>query len=259
MNEPPVNSDPQHEEWEMRVQQTARAFPYPPTPDIAGSVQRRIARPQRVISRRLAWAAILILVGLCALLAVPQVRAAVLEFIRIGAVRNFVHEPTATPGPTPTQPTPTPLKSILDLSGETTFGKAQSQVKFPIRLPGYPPDLGVPDHVFLQNLGGAVVVLVWMGPQHPDKVRMSLHQLEQGSFAMKGEPRVIETTTIRGHQALWTTGPYVLQFIVNGTPQYDMRRLVVGHVLIWEESSITYRLETDLTLDEALKIAESLR
>jgi Domain of unknown function (DUF4367) len=259
MNEQPVNSDPQPEEWEMRVQHTARAFPYPPTPDIAGSVRMRMARPPRAISRRLAWAAILILVGLCALLAVPQVRAAVLEFIRIGAVRIFPQEPTATPGPTPTQPTPTPLKSILDLAGETTLSKAQSQVKFPIRLPGYPPDLGAPDHVFLQDLGGSVVVLVWMDPQHPDRVRLSLHQLEQGTFAMKGAPRVIQSTTIRGHPALWTDGPYVLQFMVNGHADYDMRRLVTGHVLIWEEGGITYRLETDVSLDEALKIAESLR
>ena len=35
--------------------------------------------------------------------------------------------------------------------------------------------------------------------------------------------------------------------------------LVEGHALVWEEGDITYRLETSLSLDEAVKIAESLR
>jgi hypothetical protein len=39
----------------------------------------------------------------------------------------------------------------------------------------------------------------------------------------------------------------------------DLRRLIDGRVLIWEQGSITYRLETDLEMDEAVKIAESLK
>jgi hypothetical protein len=35
--------------------------------------------------------------------------------------------------------------------------------------------------------------------------------------------------------------------------------LINGHVLIWEEGNITYRLETALPLEEAIKIAESLQ
>ena len=39
----------------------------------------------------------------------------------------------------------------------------------------------------------------------------------------------------------------------------DLVRLIDGHVLIWTEGNITYRLETSLSLDEALKVAESLQ
>jgi hypothetical protein len=35
--------------------------------------------------------------------------------------------------------------------------------------------------------------------------------------------------------------------------------LIEGHVLIWKEGDITYRLETDLPVEEAVKIAESLK
>ena len=40
---------------------------------------------------------------------------------------------------------------------------------------------------------------------------------------------------------------------------YNLRRLITGYVLIWRDGDITYRLETDLPLEEAVKIAESLR
>jgi hypothetical protein len=36
-------------------------------------------------------------------------------------------------------------------------------------------------------------------------------------------------------------------------------RLIDGHVLIWTDGNLTYRLETDLSLEEALKVAESLQ
>ena len=37
-----------------------------------------------------------------------------------------------------------------------------------------------------------------------------------------------------------------------------LRRLVEGNVLLWEQDGVTYRLETELPLDEAIKVAESL-
>jgi hypothetical protein len=39
----------------------------------------------------------------------------------------------------------------------------------------------------------------------------------------------------------------------------EFTRLVDGHVLIWADGDITYRLETNLLLEEAIRIAESLR
>ena len=40
---------------------------------------------------------------------------------------------------------------------------------------------------------------------------------------------------------------------------YVERRLVEGHVLIWTENNVTYRLETGLPVEQAIKIAESLK
>jgi hypothetical protein len=67
---------------------------------------------------------------------------------------------------------------------------------------------------------------------------------------------VIAQTTVNGQPAVWAEGPYILR-VRNG--YIDERRLIEGHVLIWKEGDVTYRLETDLSLEEAVKIAESLK
>jgi hypothetical protein len=40
---------------------------------------------------------------------------------------------------------------------------------------------------------------------------------------------------------------------------YVERYLLEGGTLVWEADGVTYRLETRLTLEEAIRIAESLR
>jgi hypothetical protein len=115
----------------------------------------------------------------------------------------------------------------------------------------------MPDYVFVQDLRGPMVVLVWMDPVDPRKVQHSLHLFGPGTFAMeKSEPVTIETTRINGSPAVWAAGPYLV-ILRNG--DMDIRRLIDGHVLIWEDEGITHRLETGVTLEEAVKIAESLQ
>ena len=62
-------------------------------------------------------------------------------------------------------------------------------------------------------------------------------------------------TEVNGSPAVWTTGPYLLEL---KTGDLEMRRILYGHTLIWSEGEITYRLETHLTLEEALQTAHSL-
>jgi hypothetical protein len=267
------------ENWESRLLSAARELPYPPTPDIAGQVRRRLAdeaRPRSLAYRRAAWAAAIVVILLLAtILLVPPVRAAVLDFLQIGAVRIFLVAPTPTTTPTPALPTvtsvhsvatllptatpsPTPiyLASLLDLQGETTLELALDRLLFTPSIPSYPLGLGNPDRVFLQDQEGQVLFLIWTDPQQPDKVRLSLNIIGPGSWvATKMIPTVIDQTQVNGQEAFWAEGPYMM-WLTNGT--LDVRRLVDGHVLIWEQDGLTYRLETDLPMEEAVKIAESL-
>ena len=264
--------------FEMYLRDTARHFSYPATPDLSRvEAMRRVTRRKGHdrIQRRIAWvmASILVLL-LLAGLATPSVRAAVLEFLQIGVVRIFLTAPppmpespiTALPPPTGTgtpppahlpKPTSVDLVSILDLDGQTTLEEARGKISFPILLPTYPADLGLPDHVILQDHGGSVLILVWTQPGHPEEVRLSLHAIEPGSWTVeKVKPLFIQETTVNGQPAAWTVGPYIVRLL---NQEIDLRRMIDGNVLIWTEDGITYRLETDLPIEEAVRIAESLK
>jgi hypothetical protein len=261
-------SELERELFEQRLRSIANGLDYPRTPDIAAAVMTRLrpsTRP-RFISRKLAWSLAIILVMVSSLLSIPPVRAAILEFIQIGIVRIFPRSVEPTVESTvdvirPATATPSLLSSTLipslsQLAGETTLADAQQIVDYSILLPTYPPNLGQPDFVFVQDNDGEMTILVWLDPQQPDQVLMSLHFVPLGSWAIdKAEPRVIEVTTVNGQRAIWATGPYPLR-LYNG--DLDFTRLIDGHVLIWAEGNMTYRLETDLPLEEALRIAESL-
>ena len=235
--------------WEGRVRSLAQNLSYPPTPDIRAGVRARLRQgPSRRLRHRLAAAGLLVALLLAGLWAVPQVRAAVIRVLRIGAIR--ILEGGAVPAPA----TPLPLPPLL--AGETTLAAAQEQAGFPIRMPTYPPDLGRPAAVYFQEMGGPVVVLVWLDRERPGQVRLALHQLGPGTYGDKVQPPVVQETDVRGRPAAWTEGPYLLE--LRGG-KVDVTRLVAGHVLVWAEGEVTYRLEGNLDLEEAVRIAESLQ
>ena len=225
-----------------RLRATWRPQPDAPHP--------RILAPLASRPRAIAAAILLIITLLGALLAVPQTRAAIAALLRIGSVTIV---PTA---PTSGANEPTPLPSILDLAGQTTLADAQQRMPFHIRLPAYPADLGAPQYVFAQDMDGKAVVLVWVDPQHPDRVRMALNELSSDAYVYKLAPQLVQETQVHGQRALWSNGPYIVE---TKSGEYVQRRLVTGHALIWTEGNVTYRLETSLSLPEAVPVAESLR
>ena len=259
----------QQELFERQILSISKEMEYPRTPNIAGVVTRRLRVPdrRRSTSKQWAWSLTVLAILISSLMLIPPVRAAVVEFIQIGVVRIFRAEPTplapppqqfpsvpvtATPGPAVQ-----PLIPILEmLAGEMTLEEAQQIVDYSIRLPSYPSELGPPDHVFVQDVDGDMTILVWRDPEQPDEVSMSLHFLPPDSWAIKKmEPALIQETSVNGQLAFWTIGPYPIWYS-NGN--IDFIRLVDGRVLIWTEGEITYRLETDLSLEEAVRVAESL-
>jgi hypothetical protein len=269
-NIPTPDWDEPNGDWQSTVRQHARALPYPSTPDIASKVILRLTaaktttRPSpRTIRWQPLWVAGVGLALLLALWAVPPVRAAILHFVQIGAVRIWLVEPTPTAQSLP-QPTPSvataqpPTQSWLDLAGRTTLAEAAADAGFALRLPTYPADIGPPDGVFLQRTDGPFVIMVWQDRAQPDKVAYSLHILGPRAVVQKHSPSIVVSTTVNGSPAAWTQGPYFLAYGAANAESWELHYLVSGRVLIWQEDGLTYRLESDLTLEEAIRMAESL-
>lgn len=270
---------------ENRLRRAAAALPYPETPDLAARERKRLVDAGRLTPSRkpgrLAVGLALVIILLAAAFLVSPVRARVLDWIRLGAVRIFFNQPvptatlpppSGTPSPSGTlspagalspaaastlEPTPTFLKSVLNIGGETTLLKAQQQVDFTIQIPAYPADLGDPDHVFLQGMNGPVVVLVWMDRDQPEKVRMSLSETSSDRPVFeKYAPKSVQETRVNGHEAVWVDGEY---FLVMRDGDATMTRLITqGHTLIWTSGEMTFRLETDVDLETAVRIAQSI-
>jgi hypothetical protein len=236
--------------WEERLTVVAAAFTYPATPDLSARLSLPSAR--RRSGSRLAWSYAAALLALLAMgvLAVPEARAGLIEFLRFGAIRLILGPSTATPVATRI-PVLTP--TFPPLSGRTSLEDARTSARFPILLPTYPADLGPPDEVYFQEFAGQVVVTVWHAAGGVP--RLALYHITERNFALKAV-EIIEQTTVNGLRAIWVRGPHLVQF-------QDLRmgeiQLVAGDVLIWTEGGVTYRLESQVSLDEAVQIAESLR
>jgi hypothetical protein len=252
-----------NDKFEGAVRRSARTFGYPKAPDVAPAV-RRALRPQPSL-RSLTLLRVAALLGVfiaAVMLTVPQARARVAGWFRIGVINILPEAPAgATPGSsilltaTPSSSTHIPA-ALRDLSGLTTLEQAQQDSGFGIRLPAYPDDLGDPDLVFSQRQLD-LVVLVWLDDNDPDRVQLSLYEfLSSNPIVNKIEPTVLAETDVNGRPALWLEGPYPLE-VRSG--DLEWMRIVGGRSLVWEGDGITYRLESLLTLDESLRIAKSIR
>ena len=257
-------------DFENRLHSIAMKMEYPRTPEIAGFVTARLqpVTKSRVVSKGWAWSLTILFVLFLSLSLIPPARAAILEFIQIGIVRIFprpigapVEIPrTATPesiNPATATPRSDAYDLLLDLNrlaGETTLANAREKVPYEILLP---TGFEEPDYAFLQEADGFMTILVWLDPNDPEKILMSLHFIPEGSWLIrKLQPNVIKETQVKGQRAFWTVGSYFL-ILTNGNTEFT--RLMDGNVLIWEGDRVTYRLESNLSIQEAIKIAESLK
>jgi hypothetical protein len=261
---------------EASLRRRAAQLEYPPTPDIARAVRQRIDDNKREHRQRILLPRMLMIIALAVLLILPfaaPLRAAVERLWRVGAVELVVETPvpfapTALPiTPVPAAPTvsatPTsrPSSTQAPLAGQTTLAEAQDRVPFEILLPAYPADLGPPNQVFVQDIDGPTLIMTWVEPgsQH---VFLSLQVFSSDIVARKllFADDQAQRTTVNGDPAIWIDVPHVFKYVVpQGEPGLQEGRLVQGNVLIWTGDTLTYRLESSLSLAEARRVAESLR
>lgn len=270
LSQPPERSG----DFADEIGRIAQGFAYPPTPDLATSI---FSRPPRKPARgwlpatrpaRVVLALLVLFIVFSALLSVPPVRAQLLEYLQVGVMRIFFTTPTpemeegslpALPGGVPeaqADVTATPQADTA-LPGKTTLEQARQAFDGGLSLPTYPPGLGEPDEVYLLQAGTPVAVLVWLEPDDPQTARLSLYVLPPGNIIAKKQIGSATPTTLNGAEAFWIEDPHPLE-LYDEQGQPFINRYVSQHVLVWFKDDLTYRLESDLPLAEAVRVAESI-
>jgi len=217
------------------------------TPDLTARVRARLDAP----APRRRWRYVLA-GALAALLvaALPPGRAAV-----AGAVTGLLRFSGVVIDTAPAPP-PAGTPSPLPAQHQVALAEAQRQVRFPIRVPAR---LGVPERVLVADPDGAgahrVVSLLYRG----GTVRLDAFD---GSldivFHKRSVGADVTLTQVGGEFAIWVGGPHALAYVDrSGTERVATARLSAA-TLIWERAGVSYRLEGDLTREQALDVASSL-
>lgn len=236
--------------FEKQVQQWAAGLEYPPTPDIAGKVRPLLTAPPKKAfqpGRRLAWALVLLLLA-ASLLAVPGMRAALVEILRAGGITIFVGEEAAVD-----EVPPLLNEQLPAFTKPITLDEALAQhpnLQLPTELPP-------PDDVLLHEepVWDTAVIFLWRNEANPQQIGLSLYQINVAQYAYKGS-ETVAMVEVNGNQAFWLNRPHYFRLQNNAIEEW---LFVPGNVLIWWDGAVTYRLEGVSSLAEALQIAESLQ
>ncbi len=240
---------------ERLLKTSAAAVTYPVTPELASRVAARLSTttPRRAPSPRLSPGYVLaaVVLLLVVALALNPSRDAIARFFGVEGLR-IEQLPTPVPGVTPAPTTqqsqadalltPIALSEVLRLSADEPML----------------PDTSEPlQGVYYVNCcrPGAIVYRY----EHFDLWQTTLQQ--QSGF-LKGVPgsAVLEEVSVSARPGVWIAGDTHVVYILDpaGGPIPGATWVVNRNTLVWRGESLFYRIETDLSLEEALRIAETL-
>jgi hypothetical protein len=223
--------------------------PEPPaglTTAVLARLDEPARRPTPRLLPRLVAAALALLVALAVAMAVsPTVRAAVLDFFKIGGVEINYSPPPVTPT---TSDVPQPGERDMSLAA------ARAAVRFDIRVPAL---LGDPDSVrVIDSADGVprVVSLRYPGARVDEFGGRISPVFEKFLHADEAVP-----TDVDGAPAIWIPAPHPVIYMDEHGEVHEEAARLAARTLIWEERGLTYRLEGDLTQEQAIVVARSLR
>ena len=244
---------------ELELDCLAATIEWPPTPELASAVRSRLAsrpwfRRKRALLVALAAAAIAV-AGVLA--ASESARSAILELLRIRGVEvSYADE----------------LPAVPFRLGEDALGRPVSLEEaeelsqtYDLRVPTL-EGLGDPDRIsFRDRPPGEMVTLVYGAADGRARLLLSQWFSSTAVFFYKVVQQDVPARRVGVGSApgLWISGPphvvvtYSYQSL-DGAYRHESPALA-GNVLLWEDVGVSYRLEADVPLAEALKIARSLR
>lgn len=242
-----------------------------PTADLWPAVRRRITERRArswwssLRARPLVPALATLLVILVVAFALsPELVANAERVLGVPGIQIF--RTTATPTTLPRATPAFPGQRALSLTD------ASRQAGFPVRAPAA---LGEPDAIYVE-IGPARVTLVYRTPGAGQRAGIPESPVMAGVSAVVvelngtlepnllgkvvGPGTTMENVTVNGHPGVWLAGQPHLIFYreANGNIQQETLRLA-GNTLVWDESGIAYRIEAQISRDDALRIAATFR
>jgi len=229
-------------ELELRLSALRDEIAWPETPPLEPAFDRRPARASRVRPLALGFAILLaVLAGVLAFS--PGARSAFLEIFRLkGATVERVER------------LPEVEVRAIDFGEQVSRKEAERRVGFKL------VDLGEPDAVFVR--GGRMASLVYGPVEKPRLVLSELRGAVWDGFVKKvgGSGTRIEEVKVDGERGLFITGDeHFVMFVDEIGAIKDEPTYLVGTVLLWNRGPLLLRLEGDLTRDEAIELAESVK
>ena len=233
-------------ELEHRLTGLAGGYPFPATPDLAEATRARIA-PQRRRGRRLRLGLALALVALAAgaLAFSSSARSGLVDLLDFvpGVRIERVDEPPAMA-----------VTESDSFGRELALDEAERMAPFELLLPA---SLGDPDHVYLRSNGA--VTSVYGDDRRAQVVLTAWPADEVLAHKMIGPGTAADVVEVRGQAGVWVSGvPHPVFFLDDGLER-GLDGNLAGNVLVWQEGSAAYRLESGLTLARALELAGDLR
>jgi hypothetical protein len=268
-------------ELEQALADLAAALEFPPTPDLAAAVGARLdeaparapARARRrpwLIGlsgwRRLAVAGLVaVLLAAAVLVASPGTREAVARRLGLRGVGVELGGP-----PPPTVTTRPGERLDLGLGGRVTLEEARRRVGFPVLVPDV-AGFRQPAAVFVNENappGGRVDLVYRARPGLPANPYTDVGLLVtqfQATLTPDFIKKVVggglvEEVQVAGQPGYWFSGePHFFSYQDRAGEINDESTRLAGNTLVWQAGAQTLRLEGQLSKQEALRIAESMR
>jgi len=269
---------------ERALSDLGASLEFPPTPDLAAAVTARLGEApatapagQRLRGwlggllrlpgwRRLAVAGMVAAVlAATVLVASPGTRQAVARRLGLRGVEVRIGEP-----PPPTASTRPSDRLELGLGERVTLEQARRRVAFPVLVPGA-GTLKRPSAVFVDQAvpeGGRVDLVYRAQPGLPASRFTDVGLL---ITQFRGQPTpefikkvtgmgLVEEVTVGGEPGYWFSGePHFFTYRDAGGNLREEQTRLAGNTLIWQRGELTLRLEGEVSREEALRIAESMR
>jgi len=237
---------------------------FPETPDLAAAFRtqvQEIPRPRPIPVWRWQFASLAAILVVALVFSIPGARSTVAGWLDFAGIRIEIGGDEGGPDDAPSS-----LGGELFLGRQVSLEEAQSHVSFEVLVP-YRPSLVEEPEIYRDHRDGTAVISVL----YPASETLpSIGETGAGLLLMQFDP--VGDAGLYIKQA--TGGDSSPEFVmVNGSwgawiedgsleiPPVSNRagaERPSGHVLIWEEDGVTIRMESNLTQEEAVTIAESL-